>query len=104
MTAKDLKTILNGMNDDDEIVFELDYEDSDHANLSLTLAMNTEVTLGDIKEPVYMDVSKVTNYYYDEEFHPVISLKYSESSHTELLPSDEFTKVLKALGDINWEE
>ena len=78
MKAKDLKLILNGMKDDDEIVFELDTEDKETKQLAASLAY--EAICGDLNEnPYYLGISKVTNYIYGEdnpfEFHPVISLK-----------------------------
>jgi len=77
MKAKDLKLILNGMKDDDEIVFELDVEDKETKQVAASLAY--EAIRGDLSEnPHYLGISKVTNYIYGVdnpfEFHPVISL------------------------------
>ena len=98
MKVKDLKIALNGMNDEDEIVFELDYEKM--KDLALSLAF--ESLYGDECEPLYMDVSKITNYVYEETFHPVISLNYSDASHTTLLDSDAVSKMTKAIESIDF--
>lgn len=100
MKVKDLKLSLNGMNDEDEIVFELDYSDSKKEILGLSLAF--ESLYGDEREPLYMDVSKITNYVYEESFHPVISLNYSDASHSTLLDSDGVSKMIKAINSIDF--
>ena len=100
MKVKDLKIALNGMNDEDEIVFELDYSDGNMKKLALSLAF--ESLYGDECEPLYMDVSKITNYVYEETFHPVISLNYSDASHTTLLDSDAVSKMTKAIESIDF--
>lgn len=100
MKVKDLKIVLNGMNDEDDIVFELDYSDSKMVNLAFSLAF--ESLYGEECEPLYMDVSKITNFVYEETFHPVISLNYCNDSRATLLDRERLSKMEDAIESIEF--
>lgn len=103
MKVKDLRKALNGCNDDDEIVFELDYDDIHFSKLAISLGV--EALCGDKRCPIFMDASKITNFIYDGCFHPVLSLVYCPDceSGTTLLDGENYKKVYKAIDNIELE-